>query len=120
MVQKIPRLVEKIPGFGRKSTTPGTKNTKLWYEYQNAKNFILAQQKVQTQPQSGILDAKYFFNAYLQSCMYLIHSVLQSFAEEQKFVRGTDRGLHFCKETNKICKNAIILEFLAYLHFVAW
>jgi hypothetical protein len=52
LVQKIPRLVEKIPDFGRKSTTPGTKNTKLWYEYQNAKNFILAQQKVQTQPQS--------------------------------------------------------------------
>ena len=33
---------------------------------------------------------------------------------------GTDWGLHFCKETNKICKNALFLEFLAYLHFVAW
>ena len=27
---------------------------------------------------------------------------------------------HFCKETNKICKNALFLDFLAYLHFVAW
>ena len=33
---------------------------------------------------------------------------------------GTDWGLHFCKETNKICKNALFLEFLAYLHFVTW
>ena len=33
---------------------------------------------------------------------------------------GADRGLHFCKETNKICKNALFLDFLAYLHFVAW
>ncbi len=33
---------------------------------------------------------------------------------------GTDWGLHFCKETNKICKNALFLVFLAYLHFVAW
>ena len=32
---------------------------------------------------------------------------------------GTDWGLHFCKETHKICKNALFLEFLAYLHFVA-
>ena len=32
---------------------------------------------------------------------------------------GTDRGLPFCKEINKICKNALFLEFLAYLHFVA-
>ena len=33
---------------------------------------------------------------------------------------GTDRGLHFYKETHKICKNAIILEFLAYLYFIIW
>ena len=33
---------------------------------------------------------------------------------------GTDWGLHFCKETNIICKNALFLDFLAYLHFVAW
>lgn len=59
-----------------------------------------------------------FFNAHLELCKYMIHSVLQSFTEGQKFVRGTDRGLHFCKETNKICKNAFFLEFFAYLHFV--
>ncbi len=50
----------------------------------------------------------------------MIHSVLQNSSEGQKFVRGTDWGLHFCKETNKICKNALFLDFLAYLHFVAW
>ena len=33
---------------------------------------------------------------------------------------GTDWGLHFCKETNTICKNALFLDFLAYLHFFAW
>ena len=32
----------------------------------------------------------------------------------------TDRVLLFCKETNKICKNALFLDFLAYLHFFAW
>ena len=37
-----------------------------------------------------------------------------------KILGGTDWGLLFCKETNKICKNALFLEFLAYLHFVAW
>ena len=61
-----------------------------------------------------------FFNAHLKIHNCLIHSMLQSFAEGQKFVQGTDRGLHFCKETNKICKNALFLEFLAYLHFLAW
>ena len=61
-----------------------------------------------------------FFNAYLQPCKYLMHSVLQSLSEEQKFVRGTGRGLYFCKETNKICKNSLFFEFLAYLHSVAW
>ena len=40
--------------------------------------------------------------------------------EGQKFIRGTDWGLYFYKETHKICKNALFLEFLAYLHFVAW
>ena len=40
-------------------------------------------------------DAKYFFNAYLQPCKYLIHSVLQSFAEEQKFVREDRLGTAF-------------------------
>jgi hypothetical protein len=52
-----------------------------------------------------------FFNAHLKLCKYLIHSVLQSFSEEQKFVRGTDRGLYFCKETHKICKNSLFLNF---------
>ena len=33
---------------------------------------------------------------------------------------GTDMGLHFYKETDKIYKNAIFLDFLAYLCFVAW
>ena len=61
-----------------------------------------------------------FFNVHLFLCKYLTHSILQSFTEGQKCFRGTDRGLHFCKETNKICKNALFLEFLAYLHFVAW
>lgn len=47
--------------------------------------------------------------------------MLQSFAEGQKFVRGGQTGdCIFCKETNKICKNALFLDFLAYLHFVAW
>ena len=62
-----------------------------------------------------------FFNAHLKNYNCLIHSMLQSFIEGQKLVRGgTDRGLLFCKETNKICKNTLFLEFLAYLHFVAW
>ena len=66
-------------------------------------------------------DAKYFLMPIYNLASILIHSVLQSFAEGQKFVRGgADRGLHFCKETNKICKNALFLDFLAYLHFVAW
>ena len=50
----------------------------------------------------------------------LVFSVLQNSTEEQKFIRGTDRGLQFCKETHKICKNALFLELLAYLQFVAW
>ena len=33
---------------------------------------------------------------------------------------GTVWGLHFYKETNKIYKNALFLEFLAYLYFVVW
>ena len=49
----------------------------------------------------------------------LASSVLQNHSEGQKFIRGTDRGLLLCKETHKICKNALFLEFLAYLHFVA-
>ena len=61
-----------------------------------------------------------FFNAHLELYKHLIYSILQDFTEGQMFVQGTDWGLHFCKETNKICKNALILEILAYLHFVAW
>ena len=40
--------------------------------------------------------------------------------KDESLFGGTDWGLHFCKQTNKICKNALFLEFLAYLHFVAW
>ena len=40
--------------------------------------------------------------------------------EGQKTVRGTVWGLHFYKETDKIYKNALFLEFLAYLYFVVW
>ena len=61
-----------------------------------------------------------FFYAHSELCKHLIHSILQGFTKERKCFRGTDWGLHFCKETNKICKNALFLEFLAYLHFVAW
>ena len=61
-----------------------------------------------------------FFNAHLELYNRMIHSILQSFTEGQKCFWGTDWGLHFYKETNKICKNALFLEFLAYLHFVAW
>ena len=47
-------------------------------------------------------------------------SVLQNSPEGQKCVRGTEWGLHFYKETYKIDKNALFLEFLAYLYFVVW
>ena len=40
-------------------------------------------------------DAKYFFNAYPQPCKYLKHSVLQSFAEGQKFVWRDRLGTAF-------------------------
>ena len=33
---------------------------------------------------------------------------------------GTVWELHFYKETDKIYKNALFLEFLAYLYFVVW
>ena len=49
----------------------------------------------------------------------LAFSVLQNHPEGQMFIRGTDWGLYFHKETHKICKNALFLEILAYLHFVA-
>ena len=42
------------------------------------------------------------------------------YTEGQKSVRGTVWGLHFYKETDKIYKNALFLEFLAYLYFVVW
>ena len=42
------------------------------------------------------------------------------YTEGQKSVRGTVWGLHFYKETYKIYKNALFLEFLAYLYFVVW
>ena len=42
------------------------------------------------------------------------------YTEGQKSARGTVWGLHFYKETDKIYKNALFLEFLAYLYFVVW
>ena len=45
---------------------------------------------------------------------------MRNFLEGKCLFGGTDWGLHFCKETNKFCKNALFLEFLAYLYFVAW
>ena len=45
---------------------------------------------------------------------------MQNLLEGQTAFRGTGRGQYFCKETHKICKNQLFLEFLAYLHFVAW
>ena len=42
-----------------------------------------------------LTDAKYFFNAYLQPCKCLIYSILQSFTEGQKFVRGDKLGTAF-------------------------
>ena len=56
-----------------------------------------------------------FFNAHLELCKHLIYSILQDFTEGQKFIRGTGRGRYFYKETHKICKNALFLEFLIYL-----
>ena len=44
---------------------------------------------------------------------------MQNFIEGQTAFWGTERGLHFYKETHKISKNALFSEFLAYLHFVA-
>ena len=58
-----------------------------------------------------------FFNAHLKLCKHLIHSILRDFAKGQKFVRGTDRGLHFCKETNKICKNALFFRIFSIFAF---
>ena len=54
----------------------------------------------------------------LVSNWYIMHYEILS--KDKSSFGGTDRGLHFCKETHKICKNAFFLEFLAYLHFVAW
>ena len=54
----------------------------------------------------------------LISAWYIVH--YEVLLKGKSSFGGTDWGLHFCKETNKICKNALFLEFLAYLHFVAW
>ena len=67
-----------------------------------------------------LLSDAEFFNAYLELYNCLIHSILQSFTGGQECIRGTNWGLHFYKETHKICKNATFLDFIAYLHFVAW
>ena len=54
----------------------------------------------------------------LISTWYIMH--YKVLPKDKSSFGGTDWGLHFCKETHKICKNALFLEFLAYLHFVAW
>ena len=49
--------------------------------------------------------------------------MLQKNTEGQKFIRGTDKGLHFCKETHKICKNALyfrIFSVFAFRCMVKW
>ena len=69
------------------------------------------------------LPMQSFFNAHLELCKHLIHNILQGFTEGQKFVRGTDRGLLFCKETNKICKNALFFRnfsIFAFRCMVKW
>ena len=52
----------------------------------------------------------------------MIHSVLQNSSEGQKCIRGTDRGLHFCKETHKICKTHFFRIFciFAFRCMVKW
>ena len=65
-------------------------------------------------------DAEFLFaHTKMQNTKFnqLVFSVLQNSTEEQKFIRGTDRGLHFCKETNKICKNALFFRFLSLFAF---
>ena len=47
----------------------------------------------------------------------LAFSVLQNSPEEQKCFRGTDWGLHFYKETHKICKNATFLRIFSIFAF---
>ena len=54
----------------------------------------------------------------LVSAWYIIYCRVLS--KDISSFGGTNWGLHFCKETNTICKNALFLDFLAYLHFVAW
>ena len=58
-----------------------------------------------------------FFYAHLELCKHLIHSILQGFTEGQKCFRGTDWGLHFYKETHKICKNATFLRIFSIFAF---
>ena len=54
----------------------------------------------------------------LVSIWYIVQYKVLS--KDKSSFGGTDWGLHLCKETNTICKNALFLDFLAYLHFVAW
>ena len=49
--------------------------------------------------------------------------MLQNHPEGQKFIRGTDRGLYFYKETHKICKTQFFLDFFnifAFRCMVKW
>ena len=48
---------------------------------------------------------------------------MQNLLEGQTAFRGTERGLHFYKETHKICKNAIFFRFFnifAFRCMVKW
>lgn len=65
-------------------------------------------------------DAEYFFTPihnFINVWNIVYYKVLP---KGKSSFGGTDWGLHFYKETHKICKNATFLDFLAYLHFVAW
>ena len=42
---------------------------------------------------------------------------MQNLFEGQKFILGTDRGLHFYKETNKICKNQLFFRIFSIFAF---
>ena len=56
-------------------------------------------------------DAKYFLIPIhnLISAWYI--SYYKVFPKGKSSFGGTDRGLLFCKETHKICKNALFLDF---------
>ena len=64
-------------------------------------------------------DAIYFLLLSITVFNPLCPNDLQMHTEWQIPIRGTNRGLHFYKETDKINKNRLFLEFLGFLHLVA-